>query len=185
MKEAENPGKQSAAKPGRKGFKRSIAMMLCAVLAIAMLSSCGSSSSGSYSDKNLQEQALPSNGAVLQGASSGDCGLTLENKSASNYYVKIIKPGASKPTVSFFVRGKQSATVSLEPGSYEIRYAAGDTWYGTSDYFGSKGSYGLFTGKNQSTSFSFDQGYDYSLTLNTSSGDGSTVGTKTIDQSSF
>ena len=174
-----------AAKFNRKDLGRSVIVMLCAALVIVMFSGCGSTSSSSSSDKNLQEQALPSNGAILQGASSGNCDLTLENKSAANYYVKIIKSGASKPAVSFFVRGKQSATISLAPGSYEIRYAAGDTWYGTSDYFGSQGSYGLFTNKNQSTSFSFNQGYAYSLTLNTSSGGGSTVGTKTIDRSSF
>jgi len=38
--------------------------------------------------------------------------------------------------LTVFVYGGQSAKIDVPLGSFELKYATGDTWYGTKDLFG-------------------------------------------------
>ena len=69
-----------------------------------------------------------------------------------------------RETLTIYIRGGDTVEVDVPLGSYEIRYAAGDTWYGEDELFGPETSYNkaddLFT-------FS-DTGYQisgYTITL--------------------
>jgi len=56
-----------------------------------------------------------------------------------NYYVKIVDwatRNSSAARLIFFVRSGQTAVVNVPGGVYELRYAAGDKWYGEEYLFG-------------------------------------------------
>lgn len=52
-----------------------------------------------------------------------------------NYYVKVI-PQEGTPVFVLFIRSGESASVELPLGTYELRYAAGELWYGETYLFG-------------------------------------------------
>jgi hypothetical protein len=58
-----------------------------------------------------------------------------------NYYVKIVDWKTHAARLVFFVRSGETTTVRLPLGVYELRYAAGETWYGEEYLFGPRTSY--------------------------------------------
>lgn len=67
--------------------------------------------------------------------------LTLQTKAGANYYVKLVVPSTGAEVMSFYVRGGQSLTVNVPVGTYELKYAAGQTWYGPAHKFGPDTAY--------------------------------------------
>jgi len=55
---------------------------------------------------------------------------------SGHYYVKFAKPGEKRAVATMFVRGGSRAEIKLPLGNYELRYAAGERWYGTTHLFG-------------------------------------------------
>jgi len=53
-----------------------------------------------------------------------------------NYYVKVVDLKTKNPRLVFFVRSGQTADVRIPTGVYELRYAAGENWYGEEWLFG-------------------------------------------------
>ncbi len=47
-----------------------------------------------------------------------------------NYYVKVVDWETHAAKLAFFVRSGEVATLEIPLGVYELRYAAGETWYG-------------------------------------------------------
>lgn len=58
-----------------------------------------------------------------------------------NYYVKLVDWETHSPRLVFFVRSGQTVTVRIPIGVYELRYAAGQTWYGEVYRFGPETAY--------------------------------------------
>lgn len=58
-----------------------------------------------------------------------------------NYYVKIVDWKTHVARLVFFVRSGETTTVRLPLGVYELRYAAGEEWYGEEYLFGPKTAY--------------------------------------------
>jgi DnaJ domain len=58
-----------------------------------------------------------------------------------NYYVKVVDWERHVARLVFFVRSGQSVTVSVPTGAYELRYAAGEKWYGEEYLFGPETMY--------------------------------------------
>lgn len=104
-----------------------------------------SNSSGSNSqtnrDASLTAQALPQNGAILNGTSDGSAGIEISAPSGASAYAKI-KTSSGNTVVGFFIRSGSTAQVNVPPGIYSVQFATGETWYGKSDCFGSGTSYG-------------------------------------------
>jgi hypothetical protein len=62
--------------------------------------------------------------------------LTVRTKAGANYFVKIATPLTGTAVMSFFVRGGMPLTVNVPVGTYELRYCAGQVWYGPIHKFG-------------------------------------------------
>jgi hypothetical protein len=58
-----------------------------------------------------------------------------------NYYVKIVDWKTHAARLVFFVRSGETTTVRLPLGVYELRYAAGEKWYGEEYLFGPRTAY--------------------------------------------
>jgi hypothetical protein len=58
-----------------------------------------------------------------------------------NYFIKIISWSSNEPVVLAFIRGGETFETYIPVGSYDIRYAKGEDWYGTTLQFGPNASY--------------------------------------------
>lgn len=54
----------------------------------------------------------------------------------ADYFVKLVRPEDQRTVISFYVRGGESWETEVPTGRYEIRYAAGQGWYGLPCLFG-------------------------------------------------
>lgn len=52
------------------------------------------------------------------------------------YYVKLVPVGGGKMLAEYFIRPGERLDALAPLGSYELRYAAGQVWYGTTHLFG-------------------------------------------------
>lgn len=52
------------------------------------------------------------------------------------YYVKLVSPGSNVALAEYFIRPGERLDALAPLGTYELRYAAGQTWYGTTHLFG-------------------------------------------------
>lgn len=74
-------------------------------------------------------------------------------RAGANYYGKLaLFSNPKEPVIEFFVVGGQPFKVAVPVGVYELRYAAGDTWFGKPAYFGPCGS---FSKADRAFEFSF------------------------------
>lgn len=55
---------------------------------------------------------------------------------AENYYVKLVDARTGAPVMTVFVNGGRSLDVDVPLGTYRVRYASGQTWYGEPTLFG-------------------------------------------------
>ena len=118
------------------------------------------------------QQTLPKNGAMKKGSSGVN--LTIKNPPRNALIRLYNKKGAVVGQV--LLRAGKSATIKVKPGTYTMRIAYGDKWYGSKDLFGDLGVYSRL--KNGSSyNFTFKKNYRYTLTLNTWNGN---VGTDNI-----
>lgn len=69
-------------------------------------------------------------------SASGVAPLQIRTSQGSNYLVKLENISTGRNIVDIFIRGGNTAEVKVPLGSYRIKYAAGDNWYGYKYYFG-------------------------------------------------
>ena len=149
-------------------MKKFCILVLAIIVALAF-AGCGSSSSGRSKSDMLQsldayaQTTAPSNGAILDGSSSGNSGIEVKAPSSKSVYVKVVKTSGSTQ-VGFYVAAGNTASVNVPSGSYAVHFAIGQTWYGKSNRFGNDTSYG------QDNSLSLGSGDVMSYTLSVSSG---------------
>ena len=100
----------------------------------------------------------------------------------ANYFVKLVEPTSGTTVVDVFIRGGERMQIDVPLGTFEMRYAAGQTWYGAEHLFGPATNYNKsdrlfsFTSDYQGVS-----GYTVELILQT---DGN-LRTRSIDASEF
>lgn len=88
-------------------------------------------------------QPLPENGAA-QHYGGGEPVAPLEIRTrdhGSHYFVKVADWVTGEPVATIFLRAGQSAETLVPIGTYRIRYATGETWYGEQFLFGPQTSY--------------------------------------------
>jgi hypothetical protein len=111
------------------------------------------------------KQPLPPHGKITW-FSAGDPIAPLEIRSSkgSNYLVKLSDYYSGRAVVSVFVQGGRTVNLDVPIGTYKIKYASGENWYGTTHLFGPDTSY-----SKADSSFDFrvigDQISGYTLTL--------------------
>lgn len=94
--------------------------------------------------ERMRSYPLPASGSgnkYFEGEGVAPLSITVSNNQ-TNYYIKLVNWYDKKPCVIFFVRGGESTEILVPLGSYELRYATGEEWYGEEHLFGSKTQYG-------------------------------------------
>lgn len=89
-----------------------------------------------------QADLLPSTG-VLKRSFYGQvvAPLEIKTRAGANYYVKVVDWTSKAEILTAFVRGGQPFETTVPVGSYEIKYAVGQTWFGSVLDFGEGASY--------------------------------------------
>lgn len=67
--------------------------------------------------------------------------LEIRTDSGSDYYVKVVDVVHNIDALTIYIHGGETVEVKVPLGSYEIKYASGNTWYGGKTLFGSETSY--------------------------------------------
>jgi hypothetical protein len=84
---------------------------------------------------------MPSTGQI-SGLANSVAPLEITPKdSAHAYYVKLVRPNTRNAIAEYFIRPGQRLKAEAPLGNYELRYAAGTTWYGEKYLFGPETSY--------------------------------------------
>ncbi len=90
----------------------------------------------------IEPQPLPETGATNKPNLHGNSPLQIKTNAGSHYWVKIVNSYNEKDELaSFFIRGGETLDVNLPMGSYVVKYAYGDTWYGRDYLFGEDTGY--------------------------------------------
>jgi hypothetical protein len=111
------------------------------------------------------EQSLPPHGKITR-YSEGDPIAPLEIRSSggSNYVVKLSDYYSGRAVLSVFVHGGSTVNLDVPIGTYKIKYASGEHWYGSTHLFGPDTAY-----SKADSSFDFrvigNQISGYTLTL--------------------
>lgn len=103
----------------------------------------------------MQPQQLPQTGATNKPNLVGNSPLKIKTNVGSHYWVKIVS-AYNKEVVSYFIRGGETLDVKLPIGSYVVKYAYGDTWYGREHLFGENTRYSQ---ADEVLDFYYGQGY--------------------------
>ena len=91
--------------------------------------------------------AEPKSGQIFsKQAQGGYCTFTVE---AGDYpaFIKLVNTKDAKSAISFYVRAHGKTTVHVKNGTYEVRYATGEKWFGSKELFGSGTRYKIFDDK--------------------------------------
>ena len=59
----------------------------------------------------------------------------------SHFLLKLVNSRNNSPVLTVFVQGGTTVNIKAPLGTYEVRYAGGDTWYGDDHLFGPDTSY--------------------------------------------
>jgi hypothetical protein len=88
--------------------------------------------------------------------------LTIRTRAGSgNFYVKLVeRTNLTTPMIIFVQDGATAHDISVPAGTYEMRYASGETWYGEDSLFGPNTSY-----SKADDDFTFGNGDGYTVEL--------------------
>lgn len=105
-------------------------------------------------------QALPQTGENNASFGTGVAPLNIKTSAGGgyHYFVKIVNIATNQELGSYFIRSGGVLDINVPVGTYEIRYATGKQWYGTSYLFGPET---IYSKADSTFNFSFD-GYQYS-----------------------
>ena len=102
-------------------------------------------------------QTLPHTGYTNKTGLIGVAPLQIKVSYGDNYWVKIVDSFNETEVASYFIRSGEVLNVDLPLGSYKIRYAYGQNWFGEKKLFGKNTAYAQ---ADEIMHFGFD-GYSY------------------------
>jgi hypothetical protein len=86
-----------------------------------------------------KQMPMPRNGTLKKGYHKGLAPLTIQtHNDGRHYYLKLLNASNGSEILSAFLRGGSTFVEHVPVGIYELKYAVGDTWYGTRWLFGPK-----------------------------------------------
>ena len=92
--------------------------------------------------KSLEKAiAEPRNGQVFSSSARGGYSTLTVETSDSPAFIKVISTKDAGSLVSFYVRANSSVTINVKNGTYSIRFATGERWFGSDILFGSSTQY--------------------------------------------
>jgi len=87
---------------------------------------------------NLKELPVPSNGVIKKYIKKRSIApFKINASNYSNFFVKLIDTGTRKLVLAMFVRKGSVYKTRVPLGSYVLKYASGNKWYGEKNFFGS------------------------------------------------
>jgi hypothetical protein len=89
-----------------------------------------------------EPKSLPENGTWWEYTSERQIApLRISVSSGEHYYIKVVDAYTEARVLTLFIRSGRTAQVDVPLGTYRLKYAVGDTWYGREDRFGSETRY--------------------------------------------
>ena len=101
------------------------------------------------------------------------------NEDAGMYITVLSKD--KKPVVTLFIKGTGSFETDIPAGEYYVKDASGTEWYGLDEQFGPDGHYETMVFEEVEGDPNLtvlDDGYEWNITINTSSDTGQSVGSQ-------
>ncbi|MEA4870469.1 MAG: hypothetical protein VB062_07505 [Christensenella sp.] len=134
-------------------------------------------------------QPFPKTGELYHNEAYGtrSCSLTIRtpDDEISHNFMKIYSESGELVSTVAIASGA-SAKIWLPSGSYRMKNAYGEEWFGEEDLFGDDGVYNLLkNGSGDNELFRLEKNYAYTLSLRTSNGGGDDVNTESEDRGSF
>ena len=95
-----------------------------------------------YKELSLHPLDLPKSG-VLHNYTGREAIAPFEIKTqpGENYYIKLVDAISGKTKIVIFLRGGETKKMEIPLGSYKIKRASGETWYGEKYLFGHNTTY--------------------------------------------
>lgn len=91
---------------------------------------------------SFPKQPLPPSGTIFNIAgATGIAPFEVKTAAGANYLVKLVSTTRRQEVLSMFVRGGHTVEIEVPLGTYELRYASGETWYGPEHLFGNETQY--------------------------------------------
>ena len=89
------------------------------------------------------EQALPANGHVQPQVNASNTApfRILTSGGDTHYFVKLEESGTGRSALTVFVRSGQQVDIRVPFGTYIVKYASGQKWYGYQHLFGPNTAY--------------------------------------------
>ncbi len=126
----------------------------------------------------LVEQEMPENEHIFVNEfSSRPSKIVVENPTDTAYYMKF-EDKDGKTVFAFFVRPQSTAPMYMGLGTYYLKYAYGDTWYGEEHLFGPNTRYA-----KDEEEWPFESGKYWTLTMKKQVG--GNVNTEPISEDEF
>jgi len=106
-----------------------------------------SSAPTSYAPRppSLPSQPLPRSGEInthIPGVyGSMDAPFEIKTSAGSNYLLKMEHWDSGRDILDVFVRSGETIEIKVPVGKYRVKYASGQTWYGSEELFGPRTSY--------------------------------------------
>ena len=83
------------------------------------------------------EVAMPYNGAIQIFTNDQRIApFEIKTSQGANYLVKLVSAYSQSPIMTIFIRGGNQVTTEVPLGSFEVKYASGEKWYGYQYLFG-------------------------------------------------
>lgn len=88
------------------------------------------------------ELPLPPNGEInIYTDGEGVAPFEIKSSYGNSYLVKLVNASTDQPVLTVFVRGGNTVNLDVPIGTYIVKYAAGEKWYGYTYFFGPTTSY--------------------------------------------
>ncbi|NMC57384.1 MAG: hypothetical protein GYA50_09215, partial [Eubacteriaceae bacterium] len=91
-----------------------------------------------------KEVAMPQTGIIAENASGKNVApleIIIPKDETDSYYIKLVNIKTDKTDMAMFIRAGESLDILVPLGSYELRYACGEKWYGEEYLFGKNTEY--------------------------------------------
>jgi curved DNA-binding protein CbpA len=91
---------------------------------------------------NEPKLPLPATGTIDRYTNkSGQAPLQIKTSSGANYLVRLENVATGTNVLDVFVRGGTTVDIEVPLGTYQLKYASGQNWYGTQHLFGPETAY--------------------------------------------
>lgn len=147
-------------------------------------SSTGTSTTTNEIEPEIEPEEVekPANGTVSHtydpyGANTSVLTIELPSYETTTYYfLKLVNTATDETVQSVFIHPGKTESIYVPCGTYELKYGCGSKWYGYEQLFGKNGSY-----SKSDSPVTFEQNYEYTLTLKAYSSVGNTGSGFTTD----